>query len=250
MSFILPQVKNDEVTAEDIPIDIVYQDNDIAVINKPQGMVVHPACGNYTGTLTNGLMYHLDSLSAINGTVRPGIVHRIDKDTSGLLVVAKNDIAHNKLAAQFKEHTITRAYKAVVHGIVPNEKGIIDAPIGRSPSNRKMMCVTQKNSKNAVTHYEKLGINDRFSYLKLVLETGRTHQIRVHMKYIGYPVVGDRLYGYNRKDDMIFEGQLLHAYLLGFKHPNSGKYIEFRSVVPEYFNKVFNIKACEGENNG
>ncbi len=227
-----------DVKAENIPLDIVYQDCDIAIVNKPAGMVVHPANGNYTGTMVNALMYHLDNLSAINGVVRPGIVHRIDKETSGLLVVAKNDEAHKALADQFAVHSITRAYKAVVHGSFQKEIGTIDAPIGRDPYDRKAFCVIDKNAKRAVTHYRVERDYSLYSLLDVTLETGRTHQIRVHMKYISHPIVGDKVYGRNTQLDKPYDGQLLHAYLLGFTHPRSGEYVEFKSELPSRFDDL------------
>ena len=240
LSAYLPEDEVLDVKAENIELNIVYQDGDIAVIDKPAGMVVHPANGNPNGTMVNALMYHIDNLSAINGVVRPGIVHRIDKETSGLLVVAKNDEAHNALAAQFAVHSITRAYKAVVHGNFSTQRGTIDAPIGRDLNNRKAFCVTLKNSKRAVTHYEVVKNLDGYSLLDVTLETGRTHQIRVHMKYISHPIVGDKLYGLNTDLDRPYNGQLLHAYLLGFVHPRSKEYVEFRSELPARFDKLLN----------
>jgi len=238
VSALLPETEILRVEAQDIPLHIVYQDQDIAIIDKAQGMVVHPAPGASDGTMVNALMYHMDHLSAINGVIRPGIVHRIDKNTSGLLVVAKNDTAHRKLAAQFAEHSITRAYSTVVHGVLPNQKGTVDAPIGRDPHNRKAMAVTERNNKRAVTHYSVIAKYQEYTHLDVRLETGRTHQIRVHMKYIGHPVIGDPLYGRNTELDRGFDGQLLHAYLLGFRHPSSGEYIEFRSELPQYFYRL------------
>lgn len=238
LCFELPKIKVLKVEAEDIPLDIVYEDNDVVVIDKKQGMVVHPANGNYNKTMVNALMYHIKDLSDINGIIRPGIVHRIDKDTSGLIVVAKNNDSHIHLANQFKDHSITRRYKAVAHGIFKHEKGTIDAPLGRHKVKRKEMCVTGLNSKRAVTHFSVEKCYEKCSVLDLKLETGRTHQIRVHLKYINHPVVGDKVYGYNTKLDMLFEGQLLHAYKLGFIHPRTNKYIEFESEIPKYFNKA------------
>lgn len=235
---VLPQVRELCLEAENIPINIVYEDDDIAVVDKPEGMVVHPANGNPSGTLVNALMYHLDHLSAINGVIRPGIVHRIDKETSGLLVIAKNDDAHNKLSEQFAVHSITRGYTAIVHGIIDNNRGVIDAPIGRNPNDRKAFCVTAQNSKRAVTHYEVVNRYNDYTHLNLTLETGRTHQIRVHMRYIAHPIVGDKVYGYDRTIDRNFTGQLLHAYLLGFIHPGTGEYVEFRSDIPQRFNSL------------
>lgn len=220
---------------ENIPLDIVYEDNDLLVVNKPRGMVVHPAAGNYNGTLVNALLYHCgESLSGINGVIRPGIVHRIDKDTSGLLIVAKNDFAHENLAKQIKDHSFTREYRTVVHGRIKDIEGIVDAPIGRSPKDRKKMCVTDKNSRHAITHYKVIDENDKFSYLKVALETGRTHQIRVHMAYIGHPVAGDMVYG-PKNGVTSLNGQCLHAGLIGFIHPRDGRYIELKADIPEYF---------------
>lgn len=228
-----PEVYN--IAPENIPIDIVYEDGDLLVVNKPKGMVVHPAAGNYSGTLVNALMYHCgDSLSGINGVMRPGIVHRIDKNTSGLLMVAKNDFAHNKLAEQIKEHSFTREYEAVVYGSLKDDSGVIDAPIGRHPVKRKQMSVIYENSKNAVTHYEVLERLEGFTHVRLRLETGRTHQIRVHMAYIGHPVAGDEVYG-PKKVIKELGGQCLHAKKIGFIHPRTEKYMEFDSPLPEYF---------------
>lgn len=228
---------------ENIPLNIIYEDNDLLVVNKPKRMVVHPAVGNFTGTLVNALLYHCgDTLSGINGEIRPGIVHRIDKDTSGLLIVAKNDYAHNKLALQIKEHSFNREYEAVVYGNIKNQEGTIDAPIGRNPADRKKMAVTSKASKNAITHYRVLNRYNGFTHIKLKLETGRTHQIRVHMAYIGHPVAGDILYG-PKKVIKSLNGQCLHARLIGFIHPRSGKYIEFETELPDYFkNFLLEIK--------
>lgn len=232
---IIPQPRELDVMAENIPLDIRYEDDDLLVVNKPKGMVVHPAAGNYDGTLVNALLYHCrDSLSGINGVIRPGIVHRIDKDTSGLLIVAKNDFAHISLADQIKYHTFTREYQTVVYGGFKNDDGTIDAPIGRNSVDRKKMCVTEKNSRPAVTHYEVIERFRGFSHLRVRLETGRTHQIRVHMAYIGHPVAGDPVYG-PKKVITELHGQCLHAGLIGFKHPRSGKYIEISSELPEYF---------------
>ncbi len=231
----VPEAKELEIKAENIPLDIRYEDSDLLVVNKTKDMVVHPAAGNYEGTLVNALMYHCKgSLSGINGVIRPGIVHRIDKDTSGLLIVAKNDFAHIHLAEQIKAHSFTRQYQSVVYGKIKNESGKIDAPIGRHPIDRKKMTVTTKNSKNAVTHYELVEQFDSFAHIKLKLETGRTHQIRVHMAYIGHPVAGDPVYGPKKVIEYL-GGQCLHAGLIGFKHPRSGKYIEIEAELPEYF---------------
>lgn len=231
----IPEARELEVEAENIPLDIRYEDSDLLVVNKPKDMVVHPAAGNYTGTLVNALLYHCKgSLSGINGVIRPGIVHRIDKDTSGLLIVAKNDFSHIHLAEQIKVHSFRREYQSVVYGKMKNLQGKIDAPIGRHPVDRKKMTVTAKNSKNAVTHYELIEQYDSFAHLKLRLETGRTHQIRVHMSYIGHPVAGDPVYG-PKKVISELGGQCLHAGLIGFRHPRSGKYIELESELPDYF---------------
>lgn len=231
-----------DVEPEDIPVDIVYEDAHIVVVNKPKGMVVHPAPGNYSGTLVNALLYHCrGKLSGINGVLRPGIVHRIDKNTSGLLVVAKSDKAHNSLSEQIKEHSMTREYRAVIYGHLKDSQGIIDAPIGRSQMDRKRMCVTDKNSKNAVTHYTVLEEYKDFSYISCRLETGRTHQIRVHMSYIGHPLAGDDVYG-PKKIITELNGQCLHAIKLGFNHPVTGEYMEFNSELPDYFEKFLNKK--------
>ncbi|MBP0959531.1 MAG: RluA family pseudouridine synthase [Oscillospiraceae bacterium] len=222
-----------DVLPENIPIDIVFEDDHLLVVNKPKGMVVHPASGNYNGTLVNALMYHCkDRLSSINGVIRPGIVHRIDKNTSGLLIVAKTDAAHLGLAEQIKEHSFTREYETIIVGRMKEYKGTIDAPIGRHHIDRKKMCVTDRNSKNAVTHYEVLEEFREHSYLKLRLETGRTHQIRVHLSYVGHAVLGDDVYGKPVKD---YEGQCLHARKIGFVHPVTNEYLEFSSDLPDYF---------------
>lgn len=224
-----------DVTAENIPLDIVYEDSDLLVVNKPKGMVVHPAAGNYSGTLVNALLYHCkDSLSGINGVIRPGIVHRIDKDTSGLLIVAKNDTAHLDLAQQIKEHSFHRAYQAVAYGNFKEDNGTVNQPIGRHPKDRKKMAVTFKNSKNAVTHYEVISRYEKFTHIRCVLETGRTHQIRVHMAYIGHPLAGDEAYG-PKKVITQLNGQCLHAGELGFVHPRTKEYMEFTAPLPEYF---------------
>lgn len=235
-----PEVLN--VVAEDIPLNIVYEDDYLLVVNKPKGMVVHPAPSNYSGTLVNALMYHCkDSLSGINGVIRPGIVHRIDKNTSGLLIVAKTDVAHLGLAEQIKEHSFTREYEAIVLGRFKNLTGTVNAPIGRHPVDRKKMCVTEKNSKEAVTHYEVLQQFDKHSHIKCILETGRTHQIRVHMAYIGHSVLGDDVYGKPYKN---LEGQCLHAKKIGFIHPITKEYLEFDSPLPKYFQKA--LKSVGG----
>lgn len=229
------ELKPLDAEPENIPLDIVYEDEHLLVVNKPRGMVVHPAPGNYSGTLVNALLYHCkDSLSGINGILRPGIVHRIDKDTSGLLVVAKNDNAHRGLAEQIKEHSFTRVYNTVVVGNIKDDYGTIDAPIGRHPKDRKKQAVTDKNSKNAVTHFEVLERFDGFTFLKVRLETGRTHQIRVHMAYRGTPVAGDVVYG-NPKKTYGLSGQCLNASTIGFIHPITGEYLEFTTDLPDYF---------------
>lgn len=234
--FTVPDPVEYSVEAEDMSLDIVYEDDDLLVVNKDKGVVVHPAPGNYTGTLVNGLMYHCkDSLSGINGVLRPGIVHRIDKNTSGLLIVAKNDFAHSSLAEQIKEHSFKREYQTIVYGNV-KENGSVDAPIGRSKKDRKKMCVTYENSKEAITHYEVINSYGEFTHLKCILETGRTHQIRVHMASIGHPVAGDDVYG-PKKVITKLKGQCLHAKVIGFVHPRSGEYMEFDSALPEYFEK-------------
>ena len=227
------------VEPQNIPLDIVFEDDDLLVVNKPKGMVVHPAPGNYENTLVNALMYHCkDSLSGINGVLRPGIVHRIDKNTSGLLIVAKNDFAHKGLAEQIKEHSFTREYRAVCIGHLKQDEGTVVAPIGRSTNDRKKMTVTDKNSKNAVTHYKVLKQLNGYDYLRLRLETGRTHQIRVHMAYLGHPLAGDDVYGKPRNAaEQRLCGQCLHAGLIGFVHPRSGEYVEFSSELPEYFTR-------------
>ena len=239
--------KNEDIIAQDIPLEILYEDDDIIIVNKPKGMVVHPANGNYTGTMVNSLMNsHKDNLSSINGVIRPGIVHRIDKDTSGILVVAKNDNAHKKLSEQFKVHSIKRKYIALVKGIIKEDKLTIDRPIGRSIKDRKKMAVTNKNSRSAVTH---IAILKRFyssnvTLIEAQLETGRTHQIRVHMAYIHHPLVGDEIYG--KKDNKFkVQGQMLHAKYLGFVHPSTGKFVEFEKDVPEYFKEI--LKSLENK---
>lgn len=230
-----PEPVDLSVEAENIPLDVIFEDEHLLVVNKPKGMVVHPAAGNYNGTLVNALLYHCgDSLSGINGVIRPGIVHRIDKDTSGLLIVAKNDVAHRGLAEQIKEHSFTRIYKTVVIGNIKDDEGTVDAPIGRHPKDRKKQAVTDKNSKNAVTHFKVLERFKGFTFLEVRLETGRTHQIRVHMSYRGTPVAGDTVYG-NPKNTYGLNGQCLHAAVIGFVHPITNEYLEFSSELPEYF---------------
>lgn len=230
----LPEPEETDITAEDIPIDIVYEDGDLLVVNKPKGMVVHPAVGNPDGTLVNALLYHCGaSLSGINGVIRPGIVHRIDKDTSGLLIVAKNDNAHNFLAEQIKEHSFSREYEAIVYGNIKEESGTVNAPIGRHPVDRKKMAVTEKNSRFAITHWRVLRRFGEFTHVRLILETGRTHQIRVHMASIGHPVAGDAVYGPKKVIERL-GGQCLHAKYIKFVHPN-GEELEFESQLPSYF---------------
>ncbi|HOQ06822.1 MAG TPA: RluA family pseudouridine synthase [Clostridiales bacterium] len=234
----IPEPKPLEVTAEDIPLDIIYEDEDIIVINKPRGMVVHPAAGNYSGTLVNALLKHCSgSLSDINGVIRPGIVHRIDKDTSGVLVIAKNNSAHAILSGKLKEHDVNRIYIAVAEGNVPADRGKVDAPIGRHPVDRKKMAVNMKNGRRAVTHFRVLERFKSSTLLELKLETGRTHQIRVHMAYIGHPLVGDTVYG-RKKQKYGFEGQALHAAVLGFTHPRTGEYVEFSADPPQEFREL------------
>lgn len=231
----LPEPEARDILPENIPLDIVYEDEDLLVVNKPKGMVVHPAAGHYSGTLVNALMFHCkDSLSGINGEIRPGIVHRIDKDTSGLLIVAKNDFAHIALSEQIKAHSFTREYQTVVCGCIKRD-GIVNAPIGRAKQDRKKMCVTAENSREAVSHYFVIQNYAGYTHLAVRLETGRTHQIRVHLSYIGHPVAGDEVYG-NGKPKWL-AGQCLHAKKIGFVHPRSGEYLEFDSDLPEYFKK-------------
>lgn len=237
---IFEKVESLEIIKEDIPLEIIYEDEDLAVINKPQGMVVHPATGNFTGTLVNALLYHFDTLSTLNGEERPGIVHRIDKDTSGLLMIAKNDFAHESLAEQLKEHSTTRKYYALVEGPIKEENGTIDAPIGRHRIDRKRMTVTETNSKDAVTHFRVLERFEKHTLIEAQLETGRTHQIRVHMSYINHPVVGDPVYGYKNQKFKL-DGQLLFAKKIGFIHPRSGEYLEFEVELPGYFTKILTI---------
>lgn len=233
----VPDAKPLDIEAQDIPLDIVYEDEYLLVVDKPKGMVVHPANGNYDGTLVNALMHHCgDSLSGINGVIRPGIVHRIDKDTSGLLIVAKTDAAHIGLAEQIKEHSFTRAYEAVVYGNIKDDEGTICQPIGRNPKVRKKMAVVYTNSKPATTHYKVLQRFGNFTHIRCVLETGRTHQIRVHMAFIGHPIAGDSVYG-PKKVITELNGQCLHAKQIGFVHPITNEYMEFESDLPEYFTK-------------
>ena len=234
----LPELKTPAIEAEPLALDVVYEDGDVLVINKPKGMVVHPAPGHWSGTLVNALMYHCrDSLSGINGELRPGIVHRIDKDTSGLLIVAKNDFAHQALAAQLKDHTLSRTYEAVVCGGFRDGEGIVDAPIGRHPADRKKMAVTEKNSRSAVTHYQVLERFEGYTHICCRLETGRTHQIRVHMAYIGHPILGDTVYGHKKKE-LGQDTQCLHARQLVFLHPRTGQPVTVTCPLPDYFEGV------------
>ncbi|MBA9085255.1 23S rRNA pseudouridine1911/1915/1917 synthase [Fontibacillus solani] len=231
ITLLVPEAEAVEIEPEDIPLDVYYEDVDVIVVNKSRGMVVHPAPGHSSGTLVNALMHHCKDLSGINGELRPGIVHRIDKDTSGLLMAAKNDKAHASLAAQLKEHSVTRKYFALVHGNVNHDQGTVDAPIGRDPHDRKMYTVQERNSKHAVTHFHVVERFGDYTLLELKLETGRTHQIRVHMKFIGHPLVGDPMYG--RSKGIKMDGQALHAAVLGFIHPSTGEYMEFAAPIPE-----------------
>ncbi len=241
VEFELPESVEPDINAENIPLDILYEDKDVIVVNKPKGMVVHPAAGHYSGTLVNALMYHCGKdLSGINGVMRPGIVHRIDRDTTGSIIVCKNDKAHNCIAEQLKEHSVNRRYHAICHGVLQEEEGIINRPIGRHPTERKKMAVNEKNGKNAVTHYRVLKRFDKYTYIECVLETGRTHQIRVHMASIGHPLLGDEVYS-NRKTPFKLEGQTLHAKTLGFIHPTSGEYVETNAPLPEYFVHLLEI---------
>ena len=243
----IPEPEIVRIEAENIPLDIIYEDEDVLVINKPKGMVVHPAVGNYPGTMVNAIMYHCgDRLSSINGEIRPGIVHRIDKDTSGLIMVAKNDMAHNSLAIQLKEHSINRKYMAVVYNNFNNEDGTIDAPIGRDPKNRLRQAVVYDGGKGAVTHYNVMERFGKFTLVECKLETGRTHQIRVHMAYIKHPLLGDDVYG-PEKNKYGVKGQMLHAYLLGFVHPRTGQYMEFEVKPPYEYCKVLDRLRLEHE---
>lgn len=230
-----------DITPEQIPLDILYEDQDLLVVNKPKGMVVHPAAGHYSGTLVNALLYHCEGqLSGINGVLRPGIVHRIDRDTTGSLVVCKNDMAHRSLAEQLKEHSINRRYRAIVWGNLKENEGTVDAPIGRHPIDRKKMAINRTNGKRAVTHYRVLKRFSRFTYIECRLETGRTHQIRVHMASLGHPLLGDTVYS-TAKSPYTLEGQCLHAMTLGFIHPRTGEYIECTAPLPEYFEHLLEI---------
>lgn len=243
----IPPARELELIPENIDIDIIYQDKDIAIINKPQGMVVHPAAGNYSGTLVNALLYHCDSLSGINGKIRPGIVHRLDKDTSGLLVIAKNDFAHNYLSHQLQERKITRIYHAIAEGVIGDDEGTIRAPIGRSLRDRKKMAVVT-GGRSSITHYRVLERFAQHTYLELTLETGRTHQIRVHLKYLGHPLVGDPVYG-RRKQVFNLRGQALHAYSLILTHPTTGERMSFIAPLPGYFENLLKTLRQREKNN-
>lgn len=234
----IPELKEQEIEPENIPLDIIFEDEDIIVINKPKGMVVHPAAGHYSGTLVNALMYHCrENLSGVNGELRPGIVHRIDMNTTGVLVVCKNDYSHRKIAEQLSVHSITRKYEAICYNAFREECGTVDAPIGRNPVDRKKMAVDKKNGRRAVTHYRVLKNFKNFAYIECQLETGRTHQIRVHMSSIGHPLLGDDVYT-SAKSPYRLEGQTLHARVLGFIHPRTNEYVEFEAPLPEYFRKI------------
>ena len=234
----LPELKEPEIEAENIPLDILYEDDDLLMVNKPKGMVVHPSAGHTTGTLVNAVIYHCkEDLSGINGVMRPGIVHRIDKDTTGVLVICKNDKAHNFVAEQLKEHSITRKYRAIVNGVIKEDEGTVNAPIGRHPTERKKMAINEKNGKHAVTHYRVLERFANHTYIECQLETGRTHQIRVHMASLHHPLLGDTVYG-SQKNPYHLEGQTLHAMVLGLIHPSTGSYLEVTAPLPEYFQKL------------
>ena len=241
VQFTLPDSQKPDIVPENIPLDILYEDEDVVVVNKPKGMVVHPAAGHYSGTLVNALMYHCgEQLSGINGVMRPGIVHRIDMDTTGSVIVCKNDKSHNFIAQQLKEHTIVRRYRAIVHGVLKEDQGVVDAPIGRHPVERKQMAINYKNGKEAVTHYTVLQRFKGYSYVECRLETGRTHQIRVHMASIGHPLLGDNVYGPKKCPIPKLKGQTLHAMILGFIHPTKQEYIETCAPLPEYFEHLLN----------
>lgn len=236
----LPEPKILDIIPQDLPIDIIYEDSDIVIVNKSQDMVVHPAPGNYSGTLVNALLFHIDKLSSINGIIRPGIVHRLDKDTSGMLIVAKNDKSHRFLSEQLKMRNISRVYIALIHGVLSNDEGTINAPIGRHSKDRKRMAVTTKNSKEAITHYKVLNRYNKYTLVEVELETGRTHQIRVHMAHINHPLVGDPVYS-NGKNEFGLDKQMLHATKLGFIHPSTEEMMDFEIDLPEYFNEILRI---------
>ncbi len=241
ISLDIPQAVEPEIEPEDMDLDILYEDQDVILVNKPKGMVVHPAAGHYSHTLVNGLMYHCkNQLSGINGIMRPGIVHRIDMDTTGVIIACKNDMAHNSIAAQLKEHSITRRYQAIVHGVLKDDTGTIEGPIGRHPTDRKKMSINYNNGKSAVTHYKVLKRFRQYTHVECRLETGRTHQIRVHMANIGHPLLGDLVYGPGKSPIPGLQGQTLHAGILGFIHPRSREYMEFTAPLPEYFTKLLN----------
>lgn len=241
ISLDIPEAVEPEIEPEDMDLDILYEDQDVILVNKPKGMVVHPAVGHYSHTLVNGLMYHCkDQLSGINGVMRPGIVHRIDMDTTGVIIACKNDISHNSIAAQLKEHSITRRYQAIVHGVLKDDAGTIEGPIGRHPTDRKKMSINYNNGKSAVTHYKVLKRFRQYTHVECRLETGRTHQIRVHMASIGHPLLGDLVYGPGKCPIPGLQGQTLHAGVLGFIHPRTGEYMEFTAPLPEYFTKLLN----------
>lgn len=241
ISLDIPEAVEPEIEPEDMDLDILYEDQDVILVNKPKGMVVHPAAGHYSHTLVNGLMYHCkDQLSGINGVMRPGIVHRIDMDTTGVIIACKNDISHNSIAAQLKEHSITRRYQAIVHGVLKDDVGTIEGPIGRHPTDRKKMSINYNNGKSAVTHYKVLKRFRQYTHVECRLETGRTHQIRVHMASIGHPLLGDLVYGPGKCPIPGLQGQTLHAGVLGFIHPRTGEYMEFTAPLPEYFTKLLN----------
>ena len=239
--FLLPKAVEPDIVPENIPLEILYEDSDVIVVNKPKGMVVHPAAGHYSGTLVNALLYHCgDNLSGINGVLRPGIVHRIDMDTTGSIIACKNDAAHNRIAEQLRTHSVTRRYQAICHGVLEQDTGTVNAPIGRHPTERKKMAVNPRNGKAAVTHYRVLKRFDRYTYIECELETGRTHQIRVHMASIGHPLLGDEVYG-SRNTPFHLQGQTLHAKVLGFFHPSTGRYIEVDAPLPDYFLHLLHI---------
>lgn len=239
ISVTIPEPEDIDILPEDIPLDIVFEDEDILIVNKPKGMVVHPAAGHYTGTLVNAIMYHCkEQLSSINGVLRPGIVHRIDMDTTGLLVVCKNDLAHQSLAEQLKVHSITRKYYAIVYDNIIEDEGTINKPIGRHPTDRKKQTIDLRNGREAITHYRVLErLNGKYTFIECQLETGRTHQIRVHMSSIHHPILGDTVYGPD-KNPYHLQGQTLHAGVLGFQHPRTGNYVEFQSELPDYFEEL------------